>query len=460
MSSERINAFDALGTLRAWAIVIVVLGHALIPYLPARIPDILWAVHDPSTNPFFETVFWGLIFLAMPIFFFSAGFFSAKKFEILGARAFISDRAKRVLVPFLAGTVVILPLVYYAWAYGWFLSGQCTLREVLLAKFSDLEIRRNLFGPAHLWFLEYLFLISAAYPLFGKWRPSQRLVSAVASFPLLLAVPSIVILLINYDAALIRYNTFLPFPFRLMLFGYCFLAGVWARRFPELLKAIQTKGVLSLGVSVPALAVAVLLINRHLSGVITAPDRFALACATALYTWSVLLGGIALALRFVKKQSAATRYLSDASFSIYLVHMPVVGFIHDILYRFTWPAVVKLLIAFFGALFVTLFFHQTTRIPDYLTGVRRLGVFSRAQKVTLTLALITVISIVGCTYQFLYNKEKARYREVVTGYYRKHLGRKPDTIGLEHWTMMALNKWGLEKVEQIGFIEAKAKGAK
>jgi hypothetical protein len=71
-----------------------------------------------------------------------------------------------------------------------------------------------------------------------------------------------------------------------------------------------------------------------------------------------------------------------------------------------------------------------------------------------------LIFAVGAAYQFFYKREYARYREIITGYYHKHLNRKPDRIGLDHWTMMALNKWGLQKVEEEGFIKAKARGAR
>jgi surface polysaccharide O-acyltransferase-like enzyme len=457
---QRTSAPEALGAMRAWAILIVILGHAIVPYMSAPIPDVTWAVQDRSTHSFFDWLFLGVIFITMPVFLFSAGYVSAKKLEIQGARAFLSDRVRRTLLPFMASIVVILPLVYYAWAYGWLLSGRCTVREILLAKFSDPEIRRNFIGPAHLWFLEYLFLVSAAYPLLGKWRLSGRLEKTLTAFPLLVAVPTAMILLFDHNAALIRYNTFFPLPFRLAHFGYFFLVGALVRRSPALLNAIEKKGVLLLGIAAPAFIAAFLLSQRYLSGEIGLAGRFALACATAFYAWSVLLGGISWALRTVKKQGSASRTLSDASFSIYLVHMPVVGLIQDVLYRFGWPAGVKVFFAFSGTLFLSFFFHQTTRIPDYLTGVRPLGRFTRPQKWALTSMLLAIIFAVGCTYQFLYNREKARYREAVVGLYRKHLGRKPDRIGLEHWTMMALNKWGLEKVEQIGFIEAKAKGAK
>ncbi|MGH7197348.1 MAG: acyltransferase family protein [Candidatus Omnitrophota bacterium] len=449
-----------MNSLRAWAILLVVLGHAGIPYMATEMPGLLWAVRDASGHPFFDWLVWAAQFLAMPFFFFIAGFFSAKKLEIQGARAFIADRAKRILVPFLAAAVVILPLVYYAWSCGWYLSGRCTLREILLAKFLDPVVRANLFGPAHLWFLEYLFLVSLAYPLFGRLKLAGRVEKTLAAFPILFAIPTAVILAVNYDAGIHYQNTFLPFPFRFLHYFTYFLAGALARRFPDILKAFETKGVFFLALSAPALAATGFLLRRYVLGEINPAGRLALSGATALFTWSMLLGGIGLALRTVRRQQAAVRYLSDASFAIYLVHMPVVGFLQVMLYRFEWPAGVKFLIVFVGAFLITLFFYQTTRVPDYLTGVRPLGVFSRAQKTALTLAFIAVISAVGSTYQVLYNREKTRYREVVTGFYREHLGRKPDRIGLEHWTMMALNKWGLEKVERIGFIEAKAKGAK
>ena len=80
-------------------------------------------------------------------------------------------------------------------------------------------------------------------------------------------------------------------------------------------------------------------------------------------------------------------------------------------------------------------------------------------KIGLTLVVTILVLTAGVSYQYFYNIEKAKYTETVTGYYRKHFKREPDPTGLNHWVMVAMNKWGLERVEKQGFIEAKGGNA-
>ncbi len=63
--------------------------------------------------------------------------------------------------------------------------------------------------------------------------------------------------------------------------------------------------------------------------------------AYALATWCGTLGFIGLALRFLSKESPARRYLADASYWLYLIHMPIVMALQVVVSRLDWPAEVK-----------------------------------------------------------------------------------------------------------------------
>ena len=54
----------------------------------------------------------------MSLFFFIAGFFARMMFERKGARGFWSNRAKRILVPLVAGWVVLFPAIAAVWIWG------------------------------------------------------------------------------------------------------------------------------------------------------------------------------------------------------------------------------------------------------------------------------------------------------------------------------------------------------
>ncbi len=160
--STRLHALDAL---RGIAMLLGVVLHSSISYMEQRMPDLLWAVQDSSRSAVFDWLFWWLHGFRLPLFFVIAGFFSAQLYERRGAREFLRQRGKRLLVPFLAGVAIILPLTFGVWCCGWLSSGSCSLENIRRMKF-DPAIQDNLYGPAHLWFLEYLFLMCMMYCFF------------------------------------------------------------------------------------------------------------------------------------------------------------------------------------------------------------------------------------------------------------------------------------------------------
>ena len=82
-----------------------------------------------------------------------------------------------------------------------------------------------------------------------------------------------------------------------------------------------------------------------------------------------------------------------------------------------------------------------------------------SRKILLTFLLTSAVLITGIMYQQQYHARKIVYTETIRGYYRTYLHREADLPGLNHWVNWALNRWGLEKVERMGFIEAAQKGA-
>src|SRR4029453_12588959 len=111
----------------------------------------------------------------MPLLFVLAG---AATWLALGhrhAKAYLGERTRRLLVPFLFGILVIVPPQAF-WAsrfrgghdsVGSFLGDYWTVEGDLSGYFGS-------FTPAHLWFIGYLFLFSLlAVPLLVRWRGRQ-----------------------------------------------------------------------------------------------------------------------------------------------------------------------------------------------------------------------------------------------------------------------------------------------
>ena len=169
------RSFDRRYNLDGLRVLAVVL---LIPFHSARVFDAFdpFYVKNPQTS---EGLSWAVVaFLNpwhMPLLFVLAG---AATWLALGHRrpkAYLGERTRRLLVPFLFGLLMIVP------PQG-FLAGRFRGSHESVASFlgdywtieGDLSGYTGSFTPAHLWFIGYLFLFSAlALPLLTRWRGRQ-----------------------------------------------------------------------------------------------------------------------------------------------------------------------------------------------------------------------------------------------------------------------------------------------
>ena len=217
-----------MDALRAGAALMVVALHAAVPYMGVQIPDVLWTLHDRSASRLVDWIFLWCNGVSMPLFFLLAGFFAAMVCDERGAGEFLWQRTQRILLPFIAACILILPITFYVWAGGWLLAGRCTMKEILRVQF-DSSIQPNLYGPAHLWFLEYLFLLCflfAAVAALGTRRGTGLGVSA----PVLFVGSTALILWIDPGAPVHFHNSFVPNPGRFLYYAVFFLAGAWLLR--------------------------------------------------------------------------------------------------------------------------------------------------------------------------------------------------------------------------------------
>ncbi|MFO0960574.1 MAG: acyltransferase family protein [Isosphaeraceae bacterium] len=336
---------DALDVLRAGAILLVVAVHAALPYIRRPIPGLAWAVADPSgTSPLFDLFCWGAMSLSNPLFFLIAGYLGAGLWESRGPAGFWANRARRVLIPFVAALIVIGPLTLGSWCLGWVTMGRISWHEVARFRFQDAVFRGNLHGPGNLWFLYDLILMMAAWTglrtLGLPWdrveRALGRLADGVPGLGLL-AAASATFLWIHLrargiDAALDRHNTFLPDPSRVAHFFLFFLVGTGLRRVPGGLARLWPRAGWMLAASLPVFAARAFLLGRDWDTPLDATGRAGLCALGGLLSWLLVLGSLGSAVRWIRSPKGWVRYLADASFWITLSHMPLVALIQVGLY--------------------------------------------------------------------------------------------------------------------------------
>ncbi len=337
--------------------LLVVALHAGLAYNPTPIRNLIWAVHDPGGTRGFDVLCWWLLGISSP-FFLMSGFFAASLHEARGHSAFLVGRCKRIGVPFLVACLTFLPATFYVWACGWLASGQCSLREMERMKFRGKGLQHNLYGPAHLWSLEYLILFLAAFWLFlslpkswRSWRPpgSSAWGRALASKwrPLLTAIPTTLVLWaghrhVGLDAIMDRQNSFTPEPYRLLHNAIFFVVGVGMYHARGDLARLASWGWAYLALSVPAFACRAWLVRGDLARPLDGWAEVALSVMGALFVWLTTFGLMGVALTpALNRSRPAVRYLADSSYWVYLLHLPVIGLMQVGLLGVEVPAILK-----------------------------------------------------------------------------------------------------------------------
>jgi glucans biosynthesis protein C len=364
--------YHGLDALRAVTMALVVVLHAALPYAVMPIPNLIWAVRDPAAHPAFDLLCWWTLGISSP-FYLMSGFFAVELVRGRGLRAFIVNRVQRIVGPFLAAGLTILPATFFVWTGGWLISGRCSLKEIERMRFYAKGYQRNLYGPAHLWSLEYLAIMLVVFCLI--WGvlglippmriPKQRVLGSVRDWllgrlaspwrPLWLALPTTLILWaghrqIGLDAMMDRLNSFVPEPFRLGHNAVYFAVGVCLHYWRSDLSRFAAQRWTYMALSLPVFGCRAVFVHWDLVHTLHGPATLALAASGALFAWLLTFGLLGIALGSFVRPSATFRYFADSSYWVYLCHLPIVGLIQVLLWPVAAPAGLKFLVALAGTM--------------------------------------------------------------------------------------------------------------
>ena len=267
-------------------------------------------------------------------------------------------------MPFIIGVFTILPLCPVAWMYGWLTSGRCTWREIARLKFRDPVIQHQRFGAGHLWFLEYLLVMLAVYALVRWWidrrgdgpagsRPCARRFARHGDryFWRCRRLP----FLDQPSRAGSRCRTRSPDFIFDSSRSKCFITEhfSWSEgaiRLRHELERFSRTAVSYLALSVPVFLARASLVRRDWETPLKGVESLEMAALGALFAWLMVFGLIGLALRLYRTPHRSVRYLADSSYWIYLIHMPILGFIQVDLFRVPGTALWKFPLVLTGTL--------------------------------------------------------------------------------------------------------------
>lgn len=352
-SSERIHALD---TLRATMLSFVVLFHTVLSYTTR--PSRMWTFQDSMTTSAADFIVRFVHLFTLPTFFMLAGFFSGMLYLRRGPEEFTHNRAIRIVLPFVVGWLVLHPIVGAGFIFAPAAKG-ASLSEgwaAVRAAFAD----GSLFFPdstIHLWFMYnlifYYAVVLAVVPLIlclpAAWRDG-----AVAVFAFIIARPLLrLVVLIPMTAGMLwmvggSLYASLSFVPNLLLhsaYGMYFTFGWLLYLVRDQIQGFSrfawTQTLLGMAIFVLTGPILRLLLGNRL---LPAIMLIMVTILGAMLVWMFFFGLSGLFLRYFNRPSPAVRYLVDASFWIYLVHLPLTIWLPGLFSGVAAPALMKILV--------------------------------------------------------------------------------------------------------------------
>ncbi len=353
-SSERLHALDAV---RGAALLLGIVFHATLSFLPGPRGALLWIVMDQSRSLTLAGLFHALHIFRMTTFFMVAGFFAHMSFHKKGLRGFVADRLKRIGIPLVVGWPILFAAIVAVsiWGAVVMAHGAPLPKPPAYAGFPT-------FPLTHLWFLYVLLLLYAVTLVLrglvalvdrsGRLRAfADCIVRALVVSPLglvVLAAPTAATLFFTppwlaWFGIMTPDSSFVPNAGAAVGFFTAFAFGFLLHRQVDLLDVWKRRWFLNLVLAVAFTAAGFALIGVAPVIVPAAQDlttaAYAACFTLSIWTWTFALVGMAM--RFLSGYSARRRYVADASYWFYLVHVPLVMALQVALSQLAWPWWIK-----------------------------------------------------------------------------------------------------------------------
>ncbi len=333
LPTQRWHDLDAV---RALALLSGVLLHGVMSFMQPRV----WIVADSHTAGWADGLFYVIHIVRMTLFFVLAGFFARLMMQKKGVAGFVGNRCKRIALPLVVfwplilAAIVVMAIVANAPAPG--------APPVPPPPAPSLSVAT--FPLTHLWFLYVLLLLYAGAVVVKLLTDLLhiggflgRMLDAVVAvltradlITVLLAVP--VALAFYGDRTWLMWfgiptpdTGLIPNAPALCGFITAFVFGWWLNRSPDLLDHLGRR-VWVYGITA-VVGVWWCLRTVGEAPALTPVDGHAQWLYVLIYpltAWSGVFFLIGLARRTLQAENPVIRYLSDASYWIYIVHVPLV----------------------------------------------------------------------------------------------------------------------------------------
>ena len=330
--------------LRAALVILVVLHHLALVY--GGIPPFYY--FEPPTDDLLA----GLVFLAfvlinqawfMGAFFLIAGYFTPGSYERKGSGSFLKDRLLRLGIPLLVFYFVLNPIS----ELGWYLvpTSVTGITDPLTWQ-SFWQMYPRILGMGPVWFVAMLLIFSVGYGAWRRLTGNQTSTSrgessgpgylSIGLFILALALASYLVrIVVPLGKSVLNFPTLAYFPHYLSFFVIGTIASRhnWFRTLPGSMGVVGFVAALVATLTLFPVAYINLLMAIEDGAQQLPPFGYGTwqsavyALWDSVFTVGIILAVIPLFRRFFNGQGKFGRFLSQQSYAVYIIHIPIIVFL-------------------------------------------------------------------------------------------------------------------------------------
>lgn len=345
----------------------------------------VWVLKDPESTTI-ATDFLVLMIhsFRMPIFFLIAGFFGAMLFYERNPKRMIRNRIARIVLPFIVFLIILAPILDFSFQYAsGVLNGAQNALANALAPFSKF----NFYIPnstSHLWFLYYLiYCTGVAFVIALVLGQMTKLTSKMKSFgdwifqkPLIrilcFAGITFVILTVLQTPMVNSSTSLIPDKSTFLYFVFFYLVGWMLYKSKQHLNTFKKYDWLFTITAVLLVIAQAALIQFSDLDLKPNSNSLILITFSSLTVWLFIFGITGLFIRYASNHSKRMRYISDASYWVYLIHLPLTALFPLTVWKLPFGAIPKfLLVTTMTTIICFITYHYCVRntfIGKFLNG--------------------------------------------------------------------------------------------
>ena len=368
--TKRIHSLDSL---RAIMMLLGIVLHSAITYSEYSYD---WPLKDSAIHISNDFIVSLIHTFRMQIFFLVAGFFGSMLFYERGLSKMIKNRVKRIILPFIVFIFSLWPILAFAFRYTMLVfEGDISALEIATSIFYRLGviIPHHTF---HLWFLYYLslftFLSTCLAFVLRKTPYLSMTISSMfkwvihRSFLRIIIFSSItaIVLILTGSHQVYPSTSFIPEPKTFIYYFIFYLVGWILYKSKDMLDVLIKKNwfFLFFGISLFSFYFFTGDWYNYILHVII----------NAIIVWLFVFGITGFFIRYMSKFSSIMRYMSDASYWVYLIHLFFVAitpsFLSDIpipsTLRFLFVLIISTVLSFLSYHYLV----RSTFIGKFLNG--------------------------------------------------------------------------------------------